>query len=168
MIEKRPVIHPSVYVADNATILGNVTVDKDSCVLFGAVLRAEHKPMIIGQRSNIQDNCILHAGDGFAVIIGNGVTVGHGAIVHGCTIGDNTLIGMGAIILNGAQIGRDCIIGAGALVPQGMIVPDGSMVLGVPARIKRPLSDAEIAGNQHSAASYVEKAADYREYFRKG
>lgn len=165
MIEKRPVIDPAAFVAYNATVLGHVTIGADSSVLFGAVLRAEHLPMTIGQRTNIQDNCILHADEGFPIAIGDGVTVGHGSILHGCTIEDNTLIGMGAIVLNGAKIGRDCLIGAGALVPQGMVVPDGSMVIGVPGRIKRRLTEDEIQHNRNSAASYVQEALEYREYF---
>ncbi|MBQ0037446.1 MAG: gamma carbonic anhydrase family protein [Clostridiales bacterium] len=165
MIEKRPVIDPSVFVAENATVLGNITIGADSSVLFGAVMRAEHTPMVIGRRTNVQDNCILHVEEGIPVIIGDGVTVGHGAILHGCTIGDNTLIGMGAIVLNGAKIGRDCLIGAGALVPQNAEIPDGSMVLGMPGRVRRPLTPEEIEANRESAAFYVREAQEYREYF---
>ena len=167
MIGKRPHIDPSAFVADNATILGDVTIGKDSSILFGAVLRAEHAAMVIGARTNVQDNCVLHVDEDFPIAIGDGVTIGHGAIIHGCTIGSNTLVGMGAIVLNGAQIGENCLIGAGTLVPQGMIVPDGSMVIGVPGRIKRPLRDEEIAQNRESAASYVQEAQEYREYFNK-
>ena len=165
MMKKQPVIDPSVFMAHNATVLGDITIGADSSVFFGAVMRAEQASMHIGQRTNIQDNCVLHVDEGFPMVIGDGVTVGHAAILHGCTIGDNTLIGMGAIVLNGAQIGRDCIIGAGALVPQGMVVPDGSMVIGMPGRVKRSLMPEEIEQNRESAAFYVQEAREYRESF---
>ena len=164
MIEKRPVIDPSAYIADNATVLGYITIGADSSVLFGAVLRAEHMPMIIGQRTNIQDNCILHVEEGLPVVIGDDVTVGHGAILHGCTIGNNTLIGMGAIVLNGAKIGDNCIVGAGALVTGGTVIPDGSLVVGSPAKVKRPITDAEIESNRASAAGYRTEGAEYKEW----
>lgn len=165
MTFQKPVIDPSVFVAHNATVLGNVTIGAESSVFFGAVLRAESASIKIGQRTNIQDNCVLHVDEGAPMDIGDDVTVGHGAILHGCTIGSNSLIGMGAIVLNGAQIGQNCIIGAGALVSQGAVIPDGSMVLGVPGRVKRSLTEEEIAGNRESAAGYVQEAAAYQEYF---
>lgn len=165
MAFRKPVIAPSVFVAHNATVLGNVTIGADSSVFFGAVLRAENAPIVIGQRTNVQDNCILHVEEDVPMTIGDGVTVGHGAILHGCSIGNNSLIGMGAIVLNGAQIGQNCIIGAGALVSQGAVIPDGSMVLGIPGRVKRSLTEEEISGNRESAAGYVEEAASYQEYF---
>lgn len=165
MAFRKPVIAPSVFVAHNATVLGNVTIGADSSVFFGAVLRAENAPIVIGQRTNVQDNCILHVEEDVPMTIGDGVTVGHGAILHGCSIGNNSLIGMGAIVLNGAQIGQNCIIGAGALVSQGAVIPDGSMVLGIPGRVKRSLTADEIAHNRQSAAHYAEEGKAYREYF---
>ena len=114
-------------------------------IYFGAVLRAETAPITVGEGANIQDNCVVHADPGFPAVIGRDCTVGHAAILHGCTIGDNTLVGMGAIVLNGAVVGRDCIIAAGALVTQGAVIPDGSMVMGAPARVRRPLTPEEIA-----------------------
>lgn len=115
----KPVIHETAFVADNATVRGNVTIGEGAGIYFGAVLRAETDPITIGPGTNIQDNCVLHADPGFPTKVGRDCTVGHAAILHGCTIGDNTLVGMGAIVLNGAVVGRDCIIAAGALVTQG-------------------------------------------------
>ena len=141
----KPVIHESAFVAENATVRGSVTIGPEAGIYFGAVLRAETAPITVGEGANIQDNCIVHADPGFPAVIGRDCTVGHAAILHGCTIGDNTLVGMGAIVLNGAVVGRDCIVAAGALVTQGAVIPDGSMVMGAPARVRRPLTPEEIA-----------------------
>ena len=162
---KTPEIHPTVFVAPNATVLGNITIGAESSVFFGAVIRDEHSRVEIGQRTNIQDNCVLHNDAAFPLVVGNDCTVGHGVILHGCTVGDNTLVGMGAIVLNGAVIGRDCIIGAGAVVPQNAVIPDGSLVLGMPGKVRREVTEAEMAENLDSARRYVVKAADYRAYF---
>lgn len=162
---KLPQIHPSVFVAPNATVLGNITIGAESSVFFGAVIRDEHARVEIGQRTNIQDNCVLHNDAGFPLVVGDDCTIGHGVILHGCTVGDNTLVGMGAIVLNGAVIGRDCIIGAGALVPQGAVIPDGSLVVGMPGKVRRQVTEEEIAENLASARRYVEKAKDYMACF---
>ncbi len=162
---KTPQIHPTTFVAPNATILGDVTIGAECGIFFGAVLRAESAPVTVGARTNIQDNCILHIDADFPLTVGSDCTIGHGAILHGCTIGDNTLVGMGAIVLNGAVIGRDCIIGAGALVPQGAVIPDGSMVIGMPAKVRRELTEEEKAANTDSARRYKEEAAHYIAYF---
>ena len=151
------------FVAGNATVRGGVTVGKGSSIFFGAVVRSELVPITIGEDTNIQDNCILHTDAGFPLTVGSGCTIGHGAILHGCTVGDNTLIGMGTTVLNGAVIGRDCIVGAGSLVPQGMVIPDGSMAFGSPAKIRRPLTEEEIAYNRGTAALYCREAAEYAE-----
>ncbi len=162
MIEKTN-LPLAAFVAENATVRGDVTVGKGSSIFFGAVVRTELVPITIGEDTNIQDNCILHTDAGFPLSVGSGCTIGHGTILHGCTVGDNTLIGMGAIVLNGAVIGRDCIVGAGSLVPQGMVIPDGSMAFGSPAKIRRPLTEEEIAYNRGTAALYCREAAEYAE-----
>lgn len=164
---KTPVIHPSAFIAPNATVMGDVTVGADSSLFFGAVVRSEFVPIVIGQRTNIQDNCILHADPAVPMTIGDDVTVGHGAILHSCTVGDNSLIGMGAIVLNTAVIGRNCIVAAGALVPQGMVVPDGSLVMGSPAKVRRSLTEEEIGSNRRSAEIYVHEGATYKTLLSK-
>ena len=164
---KTPHIHPSAFIAPNATVMGEVTVGADSSLFFGAVVRSEFVPIVIGRGTNIQDNCVLHADPGLPMTVGEDVTVGHGAILHSCTVGDNSLIGMGAIVLNGAVIGRNCIVAAGALVPQGMVVPDGSLVMGSPAKVRRELTDQEIEANRQSAEGYVREAAAYKALLEK-
>lgn len=164
---KTPNIHPSAFLAPNATVMGDVTVGAESSFFFGAVARSEFVPIVIGQRTNIQDNCVLHADPGLPMTIGDGVTVGHGAILHSCTVGDNSLIGMGAIVLNGAAIGRNCIVAAGALVPQGMVVPDGSLVMGSPAKVRRELTAEEVEANRRSAEGYVREGAEYKALLQK-
>ncbi len=159
---KKPVIHPSAFIAPNATVLGDVTIGADCGVYFGAVIRAEQEPIVIGAGSNIQDNCVLHVDEGYPLTVGENCTVGHGAILHGCTVGDNSLIGMGAIVLNGAVIGRNCIVGAGALVPQNAVIPDGSLAVGCPAKVRRAVTEEDVAANERSAAFYVEESREYK------
>ena len=164
---KTPDIHSTAFIAPNATVLGNVTVGEESSFFFGAVARSEFVPIVVGKRTNIQDNCVLHADPGLPMTIGDDITVGHGAILHSCTVDNNTLIGMGAIVLNGAVIGENCIVAAGALVPRGMVIPDGSLVIGSPAKVRRQLTDEEIAANRRSAEGYVREAAEYKAFFSK-
>lgn len=159
---KKPQISDSAFVASSATLIGDITLGEHTSVLFGAIVRADHAPIIVGDGSNIQDNCILHEEHNTPLVIGKDCTVGHGAILHGCTIGDNTLIGMGATVLNGAKIGQNCIVGAGALVTGKTVVPDGCMVLGSPAKVKRLLTEEEIAHNRKSARIYQEECAEYK------
>lgn len=164
---KKPVIDSSAFIAPNATVMGDVTIGARSSVFFGAVVRSEEIPITIGDETNIQDNCVLHADPGIPMTIGNGVTVGHSAILHSCTIGDNSLIGIGAIVLNEAVIGRDCIIAAGALVPPRAVIPDGSMVMGSPGKVRRQLTEADIEANRLSANFYVREADEYKAYLAK-
>ena len=152
---KKPVIHPTAFVAPNATLRGDISLAADSSVFYGAVLR--------GEGSNIQDNCVVHVDPGLPVTVGKNVTVGHGAILHGCTVGDETLIGMGAIVLNGAKIGSHCLIGAGALVTQSTVIPDGMMALGSPARVKSPLTPEAIASLHETALHYRQEAQELKE-----
>ena len=149
-------------IAKQSVILGDVTIGRDSCVLYYAVIRGDDAPVVIGEETNIQENCTIHVSHNMPTHIGNNVTIGHNAVVHGCTIGDRTLIGMGAVILDGAKIGSDCIVGAGALVTGKMDAPDGSMILGSPAKVLRPLKPEEIEGNRAAMEEYLEAAAQYR------
>lgn len=157
---KNPKIHPTATVFPGAVVLGDVTLMEDSSVWFGAVIRAELDELTIGCRSNVQDNCVIHVDAGHPCHVGDGVTIGHGAILHGCTIGDNTLVGMGAVVLNDAVIGENCIIGARALVTGGKEFPPGSLIMGVPAKAIRPLTEEEIESNRVSAAHYVASARE--------
>ena len=163
MINVTGTIAKSANIVKDSVVIGDVTIGEDCTVLFYAVLRGNDNKIVIGNGTNIQDNCVLHTDKGFPITIGRGCTIGHAAILHGCCIGDNTLIGMGAIVLNGAKIGRDCIIGAGALVPQGMEIPDGSLAFGSPAKVRRALTEEEIAANRATAAFYCREAAEYAE-----
>lgn len=151
-------IHDKVFIAPGAIVLGDVTIEEGGSVWYHATIRGDRAPIRIGRGSNIQDNCVVHVDAGYSVTVGENVTVGHGAILHGCTVGDNTLIGMGAILLNGCQIGNNCIIGAGALVTGNTVIPDNSLVLGNPGKVKREVTQEEIASNLFNAGHYVEEA----------
>ena len=148
-------------MAHNATVTGNVTIGNHVGIWFGAVVRADKDRIIIGDRSNIQDNCIVHTSKGFPVTIGSDVSIGHGAILHGCTIDNKVLIGMGAIILNGAKIGNGSIIGAGSVVTEGKDIPPDSVVIGVPGKIVRQTDPDQQQHIVTNAASYVELAREY-------
>jgi acetyltransferase-like isoleucine patch superfamily enzyme len=151
-----------VYVADNATLIGDVRLASGASIWWGAVLRADNAPIRIGENSNIQDGSILHTDPGYALQVDQQVIVGHMAMLHGCHIGAGSLIGIQAVVLNGAQIGRSCLIGAKALVTEGMVIPDGSLVLGSPGKVVRQLTNQEREALLLSAASYVDKAQRYR------
>ena len=142
---KTPEISPEAFVADTASVIGQVKVGKDSSVWFGAVIRGDNEPITIGEGTSIQDNCVLHTEAGHPLTIGNNCTVGHSAIVHCTSVGDNCMIGMGAILLDGAVIGNNCIIGAGAVVKENAVVPDGTMMVGVPAKPVRELGEEQLA-----------------------
>ena len=157
-----PQIHASAWVAENATLAGPITLQKDVSIWFNAVLRAEHAPITVGEGSNIQDGTVCHVDPGMPLTIGRSVTVGHKVMLHGCTIGDESLIGINAVILNGAKIGRHCLIGANSLIPEGKEIPDGSLVMGSPGKIVRTLSEAQIEGLKASAMHYVENGRRYK------
>jgi carbonic anhydrase/acetyltransferase-like protein (isoleucine patch superfamily) len=159
-------LHPSVYVAQGAVIVGDVTMDAEASVWFNAVLRGDTEPIRIGARTNIQDGCILHVDPTFPVNIGIGAVIGHRAIVHGAVIGDNTMIGMGAVLLNGVVVGENCIVGASSLLTQGKVFPSGVLIMGSPAKVVRELTPDEIASNQRSAEGYVRRAKAFREGVR--
>lgn len=160
---KKPTIGKDVFIADGARIMGDVTLGEQVGVWYNAVIRGDEAPIVIGDRTNVQDNVVMHGMEGVATIVGSEVTIGHGAIVHGCTVKDHTLIGMGSIILDHAVVGSNCIVGAGALVPGGMVVPDGSLVVGVPAKVVRQLTEKEIEHLTVSADIYVQARDWHRE-----
>ena len=161
-MQKEPVDQGAAFIAPDADLMGDVVLEKDSSVWFHAVLRGDHDKICIGQGSNVQDGCILHADEGFPVEIGANVTIGHGAIVHGCRIEEGTLVGMGSIILNGAVIGKNCIIGAGTLITQGMVIPDHMVVMGSPGKVRRKATDTEIRENLKNTMDYVKLGKEYR------
>ena len=154
----KPVVDESAWVAPTADVMGNVQLAAEASVWFGAVLRGDNEPIIVGKRSNIQDNSVLHTDPGMPLTIGEGVIIGHQVMLHGCTIGDNTLIGIGATVLNGAKIGKNCLIGAHALITEGKEIPDNSMVVGAPGKIIRTLNEQQIAMLKLNADVYVANA----------
>lgn len=151
------------FVAENAAVIGNVLLQDSVNIWFSVVIRGDNELMTIGARTNIQDGAVLHSDPGFPLTIAEDVTVGHKAMLHGCSIGAGSLIGINAVVLNGAKVGKGCIIGAGALVTEGMVIADGSMVMEVPAKVRRSLSEEERQGLLVSAAHYVENAQRYRQ-----
>lgn len=161
--EKPDIVDPQrCWVAPDASVIGKVLLTLDTSIWFGSILRGDNELIRIGERSNVQDGCVLHTDKGFPLTVGEDCTIGHKAILHGCTIGSNTLIGMGATVLNGAVIGRNCIIGANALVLEDKEIPDNSLVVGAPGRIARRLNDDAIADITASAASYVRNWQRYK------
>jgi carbonic anhydrase/acetyltransferase-like protein (isoleucine patch superfamily) len=159
--ERVPVFGEGCWVADNATVIGQVTAGRNVSIWYNVVIRGDNDPILIGDNTNIQDGSILHNDDGVPLSIGSNVTVGHMAMLHGCTVGDGSLIGINAVVLNHAVIGKDCIVGANALIPEGKVIPDRSLVVGSPGRIIRELSDEDIAGLRQNAANYVANARMY-------
>ena len=150
------------WIAPNATVLGHVILKKNASVWFGAVLRGDNDPIVIGENSNIQDNAVLHTDVGQPLTIGDNVTVGHQVMLHGCTIGDGSLIGIGSIVLNGAKIGKGCLVGAGALITEGKEIPDYSMVVGSPGKVIRNLAPEQAAALSAGALHYVENWKRYK------
>lgn len=148
-------IHPTVFIAPGATVIGAVTIGEESSIWYNATIRGDINSIFIGAHSNIQDGAVIHVADKYGARIGDYVTVGHNAIVHACTVHDEVLVGMGAIVMDGAEIGERSIIGAGALVTGGKKIPPGSMVMGSPARVVRPLSPEEQLSVKTWAARYV-------------
>jgi carbonic anhydrase/acetyltransferase-like protein (isoleucine patch superfamily) len=155
-------IDPTAYVAPGAALVGAVALGRASSVWFNATLRGDMAPITIGEESNIQDNCVVHVDHEAPARLGARVTMGHGAIVHAAIIEDEVLVAMKAVVLSGCHVGRRSLIGAGAVVPEGTRIPEGSLVLGVPARVVRPLRPEEIERVMKNAQSYVDLAAAYR------
>lgn len=157
-----PVVDPTAYVDASAQVIGDVRIGADSSIWMNVVVRGDVNSIRIGQRSNVQDGTIVHVmHDTHPTSIGDDVTVGHGAIVHGCTIGDRVLVGMGATLLNGATVGEDTIVAARSLVTEGTALPPRSLVMGSPARVKRALTDEEVASILEYSANYVRYKKEY-------
>ncbi|MCB1690012.1 MAG: gamma carbonic anhydrase family protein [Halioglobus sp.] len=155
------------YIAPNAVLIGDITLQENATVWFGCVLRGDADHIEIGAGSNVQDGAVLHVDPGFPLTVGKNVTIGHKVMLHGCTIGDGSLVGINAVVLNGAKVGKGCLIGANALVTEGMEIPDGSLVLGSPAKVKSQLSPEHQQGLAHSASHYVENGRRYSEHLRE-
>ncbi|CAL9377681.1 gamma carbonic anhydrase family protein [Streptomyces sp. enrichment culture] len=160
---KEPKVDPEAFVAPTASVIGDVTLGAGASLWYGAVARGDVERIRVGAQSNIQDNCTLHADPGFPVSIGERVSVGHNAVVHGATVEDDCLVGMGATVLNGAVIGAGSLVAAQALVPQGMVVPPRSLVAGVPAKVRRELTEEERQGITLNGTMYAELATAHRE-----
>lgn len=156
-----PHIHESAFVASGARIIGNVTMEEGASVWYNAVVRGDSDSITLGAGSNLQDNVSVHVDAGHPVVIGRDVSVGHNAVVHGCTVGDGSLIGMGSVVLSGAVIGAGCLIAGGAVVLEGAEIPDGSLVAGVPAKVRRPLTEDERAGILRNAEVYRAHSANH-------
>lgn len=152
-----PTFNQPAFVARDAVVVGDVTVERDANVWFGAVARGDIEQIVIGEGANVQDGCVLHADAGFPCVIGPNCTVGHRAVVHGAKLGEHALIGIGAIVLNGAEVGDFAMIGAGAVVPEGMVIPPRTLAVGIPAKVRRELTEDEVTMLRLSAMQYIEK-----------
>ncbi|MDY7077983.1 MAG: gamma carbonic anhydrase family protein [Chloroflexota bacterium] len=161
-------VHATAYVAPGATIVGEVHIAAEASIWFGCVLRGDDAPIIVGARTNVQDLTVVHADEGEPCKLGAGVTIGHRAVLHSATVEDGALVGIGAILLNGAVVGREALVGAGALVTEGMVIPPRHLVLGVPARVVRELTDEEIERSHTFAAHYVARAQAFLSVAEKG
>ena len=160
--DKKPKNTGENWVAPNATIIGDVTLEKNSSIWFNAVLRGDIELITIGENSNIQDGSVLHTDPGYPLTIGKGVTVGHMVMLHGCQISDHALIGIGSIILNNAKIGKNCIIGANSLITENKVIPDNSLVVGSPGRVLRKVTDEEIKAVLENGKHYVDFSKKYK------
>lgn len=157
-----PTLADSAWLAPTATVIGSVTLGEETGIWYGAVVRGDVESITVGAGSNVQDNVTMHADPGFPLTVGANVSVGHNAVLHGCTVGDDSLVGMGAVILNGARLGARCLVAAGAVVLEGTEIPPRSLVAGVPAKVRRELTDDEIAQIEHNAEVYRALAGKHR------
>lgn len=165
--DRRPALGKDVWIAPNATVIGDVRLGDGASVWWNAVLRGDNDTIAIGAGSNIQDGSVLHVDAGVPMNIGPRVTVGHLVMLHGCTVGEESLIGIKSVILNRAVIGKHCIIGANSLIPEGKVIPDRSLVMGSPGKVVRQLTDEEVMRLSLAAAGYVANAARYRAGLRR-
>jgi carbonic anhydrase/acetyltransferase-like protein (isoleucine patch superfamily) len=161
-------VDPTAYIAPGAVVLGDVTLGAESSVWFNAVLRGDTDTIRIGKQTNVQDLCVIHCDEGVPCTLGDRVTMGHGAVIHGATIGDDCLIGMKAVVLNRATIGAGSLIAVGAVVTEGTVIPPGSLVIGIPGRVVRPLTEIDQGRIRHGARHYVEAAKRYRAELSSG
>ena len=166
--DKTPQVPASAWVAEDASVIGEVELGEDSSVWYGVVIRGDTNRITIGRGSNVQDGSMLHADPGFPLTLGENVTVGHMCMLHGCTVGDGSLIGIKAVVLNGAKIGKNCLVGAGAVVTEGKEFPDGSLIMGAPAKAVRQLTPEQIAHNRWIAQHYIEQMARHRRVTKIG
>lgn len=155
------------WVAENATVIGDVELGDNVGIWFGAVLRGDNERLTIGAGTNIQDQSMLHTDPGFPLNVGEGCTIGHQAILHGCTIGDNTLVGMGATIMNGAVVGKNCLVGANALIPEKKVIPDNSLVVGMPGEVLRELGEGAIQALKGAALNYVANWKRFKAHLKR-
>ena len=160
---KTPQADPSVFLAPTASLIGDVVMEPGSSAFYGVCVRGESNSIRVGAGSNLQDNVVLHADPGFPTTVGQRVSIGHSAVVHGCTIEDDCLIGMSATVMNGAVVGAGSLVAAGAVVLEGTLIPPRSLVAGVPAKVRRELTDEEYDGVLRNAANYLETAAAHRD-----
>ncbi|UJJ30679.1 gamma carbonic anhydrase family protein [Halopseudomonas maritima] len=164
--EDRVQMAEDAWIADNAAVIGKVTLEAGANVWFGAVIRGDVERITVGEHSNVQDGAVMHADSGVPLTLGKGITVGHNAMLHGCTVGDYSLIGINAVVLNGAKIGKHCIIGANSLIPEGKEIPDGSLVMGSPGKVVKTLNEQQKKMLELSAAHYVQNAKRFREQLK--
>jgi carbonic anhydrase/acetyltransferase-like protein (isoleucine patch superfamily) len=157
----RPTLAEDCFVAPNASVIGRVEMRARSSVWFGAIVRGDNDRIVLGEDSNVQDNCVLHTDDKILLSIGDRVTVGHMAMLHGCTIGEESLIGIGTIVLNHAKVGAHTVLGANSLVTEGKVIPDGVLAMGAPAKVIRPLTTEELEFLKYASSHYVERAAKF-------
>ena len=155
------------WISETAQIIGNVVIGNNTSIWFGAIIRGDNEPIVIGDNTNIQENTVIHVDKGADVNIGSGCTIGHKAIIHGCTIGNNTLVGMGTIILNNSYIGNNCLVGAGSLITEGKTFPDKTLIMGSPAKVIRNLTEEEIEQNKLSANHYIDNFKEFKNKLNK-
>ncbi len=165
--DRTPVIDESVYVAEGAIVIGQVTLGKNSTVWSQAVLRGDNEPIQIGAGCNVQEGAVLHTDPGFPLTVEDHVTIAHQVMLHGCTIGEGSLIGIQAVILNGAVIGRQCLVGAGALITPGKTFPDNSLILGSPAKVVRELTEEQIADLRSTASKYARRGVFFKDHLER-
>ncbi len=159
--DRTPRLEGGNFIAPNAAVIGSVILRRGANVWWNVTIRGDNDTIDIGENVNVQDGCVIHTDGGLPVTLHRNVSVGHLVMLHGCTVHENSLIGIGAIVLNRAVIGKNCLIGAGALVPEGKVIPDGSLVMGMPGKVVREMTPADIANNTWIAEHYVERAGKY-------